>query len=322
MRAVVTGGAGFIGRALVARLRQRDDAVVAIVRNRARAGDLTALGCEVVTGDLSSASELVRQFLGCDAVFHVAGAYRVGVPPAERQAMYEASVGATERVLDAAAAAGVARTAYVSTINAFGNTRGRVVDETYRRDPADGFVSWYDETKFLAHQAAERRIADGAPVVIVQPGGVYGRGDHSAVGDQLRRAHEGSLRYRAFPEVGLNFVHVQDVADGIVLAHDRGRAGESYVLGGQIGRLGDALELAASIAGRRAPRFTVPVALLRAATPLAPYVGRFLGIPPNLPEVIRASHGVTYWATDAKARSELGYSPADLEAGLRRTFGA
>ena len=320
MRALVTGGAGFIGRALVARLRDRDDAVVAIVRNPARAGDLTALGCQVVRGDLSSGADLTRQMRGSDAVFHVAGSYRVGVLPAGREAMYEANVGVTERVLDAAAAAGVARTVYVSTINAFGNTGGRVVDETYRRDAADGFLSWYDETKFLAHQAAERRIADGALVVIVQPGGVYGRGDHSAVGDQLRRAYEGSLRCRAFPEVGLNFVHVQDVAEGIALAHDRGRSGESYVLGGQIGQLGEALELAASIGGRRAPRLTVPVALLRAAAPLAPYVGRFLAIPPNLAEVIRASHGVTYWATDAKARSELGYSPADLEAGLRRTF--
>ena len=84
MRAVVTGGAGFIGRALVARLRQRDDAVVAIVRNPARAGDLTELGCEVVTGDLSSVADLTRLMHGSDAVFHVAGAYRVGVPPAER----------------------------------------------------------------------------------------------------------------------------------------------------------------------------------------------------------------------------------------------
>ena len=292
------------------------------MRDPKRAHELTAVGVELVKSDLSNRAELERQMKGANVVFHLAGAYRVGIPPRQRAAMYDSNVGATERVLDAAIAAGVDRIVYVSTINAFGNTRGQVVDERFRRDPADGYVSWYDETKYLAHEAAEARARRGAPIIIVLPGGVYGRGDHSAVGQQLTQAYRGALRYRALSQVGLNFVHVEDVADGLLLAAERGTSGEAYVLGGQIGRLDDGIDLAASLGGHKAPGLRIPVGGLRLLVPLAPYVGRLLGVPPNLAEVIRASDGVTYWASDAKARKQLGYAPVDLETGLRRTFEA
>jgi dihydroflavonol-4-reductase len=320
MRAFVTGAAGFIGRTVASKLHERGDTVVAAVRDPRRAETLTALGAELVASDLSNARQLEIAVRGSDAVFHVAGSYRVGIAPSERPAMYDSNVGATERVLDAAIAASVARVVYVSTVNAFGNTRGRIVDETYRRDPADGFVSWYDETKYLAHQAAEARIAHGAPVVIAMPGGVYGPGDHSQLGAQLRQAYEGTLRYRALSSVGVNFVHVEDVADGILRVHDDGGVGEAYVLGGQIGRLDNGLEIAARLGGKPLPQFTIPTSLLRLVAPVAPLVAPYAGLPPNVREVITASDGVTYWATDAKARTELGYAPVDLETGLRRTF--
>jgi dihydroflavonol-4-reductase len=322
VRAFVTGAAGFIGGALARKLRERGDMVVAAVRDPRRAEALAALGCELVASDLSNARQLELAMRGAGAVFHLAGAYRVGIPASERAAMYDSNVGTTERVLDAAIAAVVPRVIYVSTINAFGNTRGRIVDEAYRRDPSDGFVSWYDQTKYLAHQAAEARIAHGAPVVIVMPGGVYGRGDHSQLGAQLRQAYEGTLQYRALSTVGVNFVHVDDLADGILRAHDDGRIGQAYVLGGQIGRLDDGLEVAARLGGKTLPSLTIPTGLLRAVAPTAPFFAPLLGLPPNLSEVIRSSDGVTYWATDAKARAELGYVPVDLETGLRRTFGA
>ena len=131
---------------------------------------------------------------GAAGVIHIAGSYLVGIPASERPAMYEANVGATQRVLDAAIAAGVPRIVYISTVNVFGNTHGRIVDETYHRDLAEGFVSYYDETKYLAHVAAEARIEAGAPIVIVQPGTVYGAGDHSGMGAQLKAAYDGTAR--------------------------------------------------------------------------------------------------------------------------------
>ena len=183
-RVFVTGAAGFIGGRTVRTLRERGDEVVAIVRDPASATALRDLGVRLIAGNLGSQEEIQEAMRGSDAVIHSAGSYRVGIPALERPAMYEANVTVTERVLDAAIAAGIPRIVHVSTINVFGNTRGRVVDETYRRDLARGYLSYYDETKYLAQVAAEARIEAGAPAVIVQPGTVYGQGDHSGVGDR------------------------------------------------------------------------------------------------------------------------------------------
>ena len=167
-----------------------------------------------------------------DGVIHIAGAYRVGIPASERPAMYEANVDATQRVLDAAIAADVPRIVYISTVNVFGNTHGRIPDETYRRDLAEGFLSYYDETKYLAHVAAEARIEAGAPIVIVQPGTVYGANDHSGIGAQLKAAYDGTARMITFANTGIAATHVDDIAGGIVAALDRGRPGQAYILTG------------------------------------------------------------------------------------------
>ena len=167
---------------------------------------------------------------GAAGVIHIAGSYLVGIPASERPAMYESNVGATQRVLDAAIAAGVPRIVYISTVNVFGNTHGRIVDETFQRDLTEGFVSYYDETKYLAHVAAEARIEAGAPIVIVQPGTVYGAGDHSGMGAQMKAAYDGTAQFIAFADTGIAPTHVDDIAGGIVAALDRGRPGEAYIL--------------------------------------------------------------------------------------------
>ena len=322
MKAFVTGAGGFIGQALVRRLRERGDEVHALVRSMAQADLLEGLGCQLHHGDLASVDHLREQMAGCDAVFHVAGIYRVGIPASERPAMYAANVASTANVLDAATAAGIPRTVAVSTINAFGNTAGRVLDEIYRRGEPPEYLSYYDETKHLAHLEAEARAAAGARVVIVQPGQVYGPGDHSAIGGLMRQAAAGTLRALTFPDLGLNMVHVDDVASGICLAHDRGHVGESYVLGGEITTIRELIRKSAGAAGKAPPRITVPSWLLRTAAAGAGLLGPLLGGRTNLPELITAADGVTYWASDAKARRELGYAPRDLETGLRSLFGA
>ncbi|MGH2821044.1 MAG: NAD-dependent epimerase/dehydratase family protein, partial [Actinomycetota bacterium] len=211
---------------------------------------------------------------------------------------------------------GVGRIVYVSTINYFGNTLGRVLDETDER-PVLVFVSCYDETKYRAHEAAKQRIEKGAPAIIVQPGSVYGRGDHSIVGQMISDAATGRLRMKMFPETGFNLVYVDDVVDGILLAHDKGVVGECYVLGGEISTMGDLVDKAAGLSGRKAPRLTLPPVLARVSAPFGPLIGRAMGLPPNMRELIAASDGVTYWAKDDKARRELGYRPRSLDEGLR-----
>jgi dihydroflavonol-4-reductase len=317
VRAFVTGGTGFVGSRLVRRLADRGDVVVALVRSPGR---VELPGAELVEGDLSDRDLLARAMAGCDAVFHLAADYRLGIRRSERAAMWETNVGGTENVLDAAVEAGAQRIVHVSTVNAFGNTRGQVVDESYERPPND-FISTYDETKYAADRAATERIAAGAPILIVQPGVIYGPGDHSVVGGQVARAAAGKLYYVSFPDLGMNLVFVEDVVEGILLVHDRGRVGEAYVLGGELTTMRTLIETAAAVAGRRAPRLTMPTWLMRLLVPLGPLVGRLTGTVPNLRELISASEGVTYWATDAKARSELGYAPRGLDEGLRLTVG-
>jgi nucleoside-diphosphate-sugar epimerase len=317
MRVVVTGGAGLVGRALVRRLCERGDTVVALVRDPARASFLADLGAVLVRDDLSDVARLTELLRDADGLIHAAGSYRIGIPVSERPAMWDANVGTTTRVLDAAAGAGTARIVYVSTVNVFGDTHGRVVDETYRRDLGEGFLSWYDETKYRAHEVAEQRIAAGAPIVIVQPSQVYGPGDRTGFGEQLRLAHDGRLPYRAADDVRIGVLHSDDLAAGIVAALDRGRLGEAYVLTGPHATLGEAIAISARLGGHRSPRLRIPTALLRLTAP----AGRLIG-QPNLVEILSASAGVSYLATSRKAETELGFQARDLEAGLGDTFGA
>ncbi len=315
MTAFVTGGGGFIGRHLVRRLRAAGTDVRAIARSEASAAQLRAAGCEVVVGDVLDAAALRSAVEVCYVAYQLAGDYRVGIRASDRDRMVRANVIATERLLDAAIDAGVGRIVHTSTINAFGDTGYRVVDESYERPRPYRYVSYYDETKHLAHLAAHERIAAGAPILIAMPGGVYGPGDHSSLGGVLKQASEGRLPAITFGDAGLNMAHVEDIAAGIALVGETGLVGESFVLGGEITTLAELVRRVSAIAGRRPPRLSTPTWALRAAAPIVSRIGSDLG------ELVRASAGVTYWATDAKARRELGYAPRDLEAGLSATFG-
>jgi nucleoside-diphosphate-sugar epimerase len=320
MRIVITGAAGFIGGVVARQLRARGDEVVAIVRDPARAAGLNDLGVTLVTGDLGQVGEIALQLAGADALIHIAGTYRIGIPPSARPAMLDANVGVTTRVLDAAAQAGTPRIVYTSTVLVLGDTHGVVADETHQRDLAEGFFSYYDETKYRAHELVAARISAGAPILIAMPGGVYGPGDHSEAGGQFALAHAGRMPYVALADIGLGWTYVDDVADGIVRVLDRGRIGESYLLSGPPGRLRDGLQIAARLGGKRLPRLTLPTGLLRLLIPFNRRFGTLGGLPANLAETISAADGVTYWGDSTKAERELGFHARDLESGLRATF--
>jgi nucleoside-diphosphate-sugar epimerase len=320
MKVFITGATGFIGGAVARALRQRGDDVVALVRNPARAAELQRLDCTIVSGDLTDVDAIERGMQGCDAAIHAAAVYEVGIPANQRAAMEDANVRGTERVLGAALRARIPRVLYISTVAVFGNTRGEVVDEN--GPLGTGETSFYELTKVEAHRIAKRLQGEGLPLVIVQPGGVYGPQDHSQIGNVLHQFVSGKLPAMAFADMGLNFVHRDDVVQGVLLAMDRGRIGESYILGGELGTMGGFIETLGRITGRRPPRLTVPAALLKLSAPLGPVLAPRLGFPPNLRELISASDKVTYWARHDKAVRELGYAPRSLESGLRDTLGA
>jgi dihydroflavonol-4-reductase len=313
----LSGATGFVGKAVARLLRARGDEVIAPVRDRRRAEELLDMGVTVIEDDLSDVDRMAETMKDVDAAIHSAGTYRVGITRQERGAMWDANIGTTTRFLDAVEAAKVPRIVYVSTVGVFGNTKGQVVDESYRRNLRDGFVSWYDETKFGAHEVVQQRTRTGAPIIAVLPSQVYGPGDYSSVGEQLALAHAGKLPYRALDGVGLGFVHVDDLAVGIVAALDQGAPGRSYVLSGPRHTLKDAMAIAARLGGKRLPFLAIPNVALRVLAP----AGRFVG-QANMREVVAAAAGVTYWASNQRAIEELDWHPRELEEGLKDTFEA
>ena len=316
MRVFLTGGTGFLGSEVARLLRERGDDVRALVRDPSRAGALTALGCELVQGDLSDEGALVRHCAGVGAVVHCAAVYEVGVPEQRRDELVDTNVCGTERVLGAALTAGVPKAVHVSTVAVFGDTGGRVADETWVRDPGAGWTSAYDRTKTVAHGRAQDLGARGLPLVTVQPGVVYGPGDRSSFGDVVERFLDGRLPVLPFPDLGVCPVHRDDAAAGVLLALDKGVPGQAYVLAGEPVRMRELVELLADVSGRRPPRLTVPSALLRALAPVGPLVAPALGLPPNLRELLDSSDGVTFWASADKAMDELGWTARPLREGL------
>ncbi|HET8814023.1 MAG TPA: NAD-dependent epimerase/dehydratase family protein [Solirubrobacterales bacterium] len=316
MKVFVTGGTGFIGGEVARQLRERGDEVVCLVRSPEKGERLTQLSCDLVAGDLGDERAIRRGLEGCDAVIHAAAVYEVGIPASERQAMREANVGGTERVLGAALEARVPKVVYVSTVGVFGNTHGRIVDESYEH-PAQDFTSAYEETKWEAHQVAKRLIGEGLPCVIAQPGGVYGPGDTSSIGRLLDQYLSGKMPLVPFPELGICLTHVEDIAGGILLALDKGTPGEAYVISGPTTTVREALTVVAGLTGRKPPKRALPTPLLKAMTPIGPLVGKVMNQPPNLREMISSADGVTFWASYDKAQKELGYEPRGLEEGLR-----
>ena len=316
MKVFVTGGTGFIGGAVVRQLRARGDGVVVLARNPEKAGEAEALGCEIVKGDLGDERAIHEGMRGCDAVIHAAAVYEVGIPVKDRPAMRDANVGGTERVLSAALEEKIPKVLYVSTVGVFGNTGGRIVDESYEH-PAESFTSCYEETKWEAHQVAKRLIGEGLPCVIAQPGGVYGPGDTSPIGQMVNQFLAGKMPLMPFPDFGFCLSHVEDIAAGILLALDKGKTGEAYVLSGPATTTREAVETVAALTGRKAPKRSIPVGVMKAMTPIGPLVGKALGQQPNLRELISSADGVTFWASYEKAENELGYHPRGLEEGMR-----
>ncbi len=322
MKVFVTGGTGFIGGEVVRQLRARGDQVACLVRSPEKADKLKELGCELVSGDLGDAEALRAGMEGCDGLIHAAAMYEVGIPAKQHPAMYEANVRGSERVLAAALEAKVGKVVYVSTVGIFGNTHGKVVDESYEH-PGKEFTSYYEETKLEGHRIAKRMMAeDGLPGVIVQPGGVYGPGDTSQIADLLSEFFAGRLLLMPFPDLGICLSHVEDIATGILLVLDKGKTGETYVISGPATTMREAIETVAAASGRKAPKRAMPTAMLKALTPVGPLVGKLAGQPPNLRELISSADGVTFWAGYEKAERELGYSPRGMEEGMRQTLEA
>jgi nucleoside-diphosphate-sugar epimerase len=309
MRYALTGATGFVGGVLTRRLREAGHQVVALVRDPSRARDMSARGAEPVVGELD-ADGLDRLCTGADGLFHVAGWYRLGSrDPAEG---WRSNVEGTRQALDAAERAGLKRIVYTSTLAVNSDTGGRIVDETYRFTAEH--LSVYDETKARAQHLALEYAGRGIPIVIVMPGAVYGPHDTSQSGALLSAVIDG--RRPAVPAGGgVCWANVEDVANGHLLAMERGALGQTYMLAGERASIADCLRLAAQIAGTKGP-IVLPSAAVRVTAGLAARIERFVTLPADYAAESMRAALATYFGTAAKAERELGWSHRSLRDGL------
>jgi nucleoside-diphosphate-sugar epimerase len=317
MRYLVTGATGLLGRELVRQLLGAGGEVVALVRDPDRARALEAAGALLRQGDVTDAPSVRAAMGGADGVFHLAAWYEVGVrnPRAD-----EINVGGTRTVLELVDELRIPRVVHTSTLAVFSDTHGRLVDESYRH--GGPHLSAYDRTKWRAHyEVAEPMARAGTPVVIVQPGVIYGSGDVGPTGRTLRRYLRGRLL--AVPKrTAYCWGHVEDVAQGLGLAMERGRVGESYIVCGPPHTLIEALAIAERVTGIRAPRWEVPPGLLRALGDGLGLAGRLIPSARGPAELLVVAAGVTYLGDNTKARRELGFDPRPLEVGFREVLPA
>jgi nucleoside-diphosphate-sugar epimerase len=316
MRFSMTGATGFVGGVVARQLRNDGHDVVALVRDPERAARLRHLGVSIIPGDLDDPTALERICAGTDGLFHIAGWYKIGTRnPADG---WRVNVEGTRNVLGAAKRAGVPRVVYTSTLAVNGDTHGAVVDETYRY--TGKHLSVYDQTKARAHDVALEFAASGLPAVIVMPGLVYGPGDTALTGQLIRDVAAGR-RVVVPAGGGVCWGHVDDIAAGHLLAMQRGVTGESYMLAGPRATLADGLRLVAALAGTKSP-MVLPSPMVAVSEKVVGVVGRMIPLPPSYAaESLRAGLA-TYYGTSEKARSGLGWTSRDLDAGLRETIQA
>jgi nucleoside-diphosphate-sugar epimerase len=318
--AFVTGGTGFIGGRLVTLLLQRGVEVRALARSQAGLDKVKALGASAIRGDVTDPASMHEAMRGCDVVFHVAALYEIGARYARQ--METINVQGTRHVFDTALRAGVPKIVYTSTAAVHGDTKGRMVDETHRI-PLEGLKSstLYEQTKWRAHyEVALPMIKDGAPIVIIESGGVYGPEDHSVVGDLLELYARGRLPVLPDRDTTLTFAYVDDLAEGHILAAEKGRAGESYAMGYQPLSFGQLFEVCAQVSGLPRIRFKVPSRLVRPFWPLMAMIEKVIPVPDMFSGEAVRSVGTTWIVSCKKAQAELGWQPRPVEAGLRLTF--
>lgn len=305
MRALVTGATGFVGAAVARALLRERWEVRALIRPGANRRNLEGLALETVTGDLADAASLERAARGCEALFHVAADYRYGAP--NPQELYRTNVEGTRNVLGAAQAAGVQRVVYTSSTATIGiPADGSPGDETTPVALSD-MIGHYKRSKFLGERLAREAAHAGAPVVIVNPSTPVGPGDvkPTPTGQMVRDAASG--RMPAYVDTGLNIVHVDDVASGHLQALRHGRAGESYILGGENMTLRAILTELARIVGRSPPRVRLPAPALLPVAFVAEGVARLTGGTTRITvEGVRLARKRMFFSSD-KAVRELGY---------------
>jgi dihydroflavonol-4-reductase len=312
---VVTGGTGFVGAAVVRRLVAAGHAVRVLARPGNDRRLLTGLPVDTVDGDLTDAASLGRCLQGCHLLFHVAAMYSLWAR--DRRQFYEVNVQGTRRILEAAAQAGVSRVVYTSTVGALGIRRDGHPGTEDTPVCLENIVGDYKRSKFLAEEVAREFARQGLPVVIVNPSTPVGPGDikPTPTGQMIVDFLRGKMW--AYLDTGLNLVDVDDVAAGHLLAAERGKAGERYILGGRDLTLREIFQILGRIAGLRPPRVKVSAGLIMPFARLSEWSADHLtGRPPLVAvDAVRMARKRMFF-DPGKAMRELGMPQSPVEDAL------
>jgi len=320
-KALVTGGTGFVGSAVLRKLIERGQEVKAFARPASNRANLENLPVEIVEGDLKDAASWGRAFEGVSDLYHVAADYRLWVR--DPAVMYRTNVEGTEGFIRAAAEAGVENIVYTSSVATLGTlARGAPADETTPVTLGD-MIGHYKRSKYLGEEAVRRlAVEEKINVVIVNPSTPIGPRDvkPTPTGRMVLEAAKGKMP--AYVDTGLNVVHVDDVAEGHILAREKGKPGERYVLGGTDMTLREILVSIADIVKGRPPIMQLPAAAILPLAYGAEFAARLM--PSWEPFVtvdgVKLSKKLMFFKSD-KAISELGYSARPAREALVDAIG-
>ena len=310
---LITGATGFVGWHVARKLLDRGCRVRALARDPQRLKELD--GVEPLQGDLHDPESLRRAVEGCSVVYHVAADYRLWAP--DPQEMYRSNVEGTRSLLGAARNAQVERVVYTSTVGCVGMPAGELGDESTPVS-IEEMSGPYKRSKFQAEQVALEFAAQGLPVVIVNPTAPMGDHDFkpTPTGKMVVDFLRGAMP--AYLDTGLNVVDVRDVAEGHILACERGRSGERYILGAENMTLQQIFENLAELTGRKAPTVRIPYAVAYAAGVASTAWARVSGVEPRAPLDAVKMARKKMWVKHDKALRELGYSPGPARNALHR----
>jgi dihydroflavonol-4-reductase len=318
MNVFLTGGTGFIGQSLVARILKRGWTLKALVRDpdAAAAKAIAVQGVTLVQGDVATAFELTSVLEKSDVLIHSAGVYELGADRATRRRMHDVNVKGTDAMLSAAYAAGVPRVIYVSSVwalgpSGFAPSMSETRDETWNNDGR--YVSEYHRSKADAHKVALDWRKMGLPLIAAMPNGVIGANDHSAFGYLLRLMILGGTPIAWGADGIYSLVEVNTLAEGLCLAAEKGIIGEDYLFCGPSISMGELFSLWARIAGCAAPRWYLPRAFMRPQVAMLEPIQRMMKLPAFLSrDTVDISRAHLDYSS-AKAVRELGWVHPDRE---------
>lgn len=310
--ALVTGATGFIGSHVALHLIAKGWRVRALRRSTPLSPDLGKLDVEWCSGDIRNFDQVHSAMAGCEAVFHVAADYRLWTRNPEE--IYETNVAGTVNVLRVALRHRVERVVYTSSVGALGSRPdGKPADETTPVRLED-MVGHYKRSKFLAEREAERFSKQGLPVIMVHPSTPVGPGDHKPTPTGKIIVDFLNGRMPAFLDTGLNLIHVSDVAEGHLLALERGRDGEKYILGNRNLTLAEIFALLERVSGVPAPRFRLPYYPILGVGYVLEMLSRATGREPLVPlEGVKMARKFMFFeASKAVCELELPQTPVEL----------